>query len=101
MTPEKRRERADQLRKEIQELEAQVEVLDPSEWDRQFAVQLHDRFCHADHNETCGWYYEISWEGHTHARWLRRATQMMEAAGDRSSDGQKRILRVIDAFRAP
>lgn len=48
-------------------------------------IKLHDKFCHYDHTEGCGWHYEISkgihqWGGNgtAHHRWMETATNLVE-----------------------
>ena len=41
---------------------------------RGLAFDLHDRFCHFNHTDGCGWHYEKEdWQGNAHQYWLDRA----------------------------
>lgn len=47
-----------------------------------FATLLHDKFCHHDHANSCGWYYE-TWESprpHDRQRYLIKARALLAFA---------------------
>lgn len=46
------------------------------------AIYLHDKFCVADHNDKCGWHWEVNgmkhnWSGIEHSHWLRASNQLI------------------------
>lgn len=50
------------------------------------AVQLHSLFCHSEHTESCGWFYEMDnevddWSRDTHARYLDKAERFIKLLG--------------------
>lgn len=79
----------EQLKQEITEKQAQLERLEQEQ--RQIessgpeyvlAVELHEKLCHWNHTDGCGWYYEIhngihDWTGSSHKRYLEKSIKMM------------------------
>lgn len=67
----------------IQKLKTQRERLLSLPEDKQLAEFLHQRKCHSDHTEVCGWFYEIqdkehNWKGYAHADYLKKARKILK-----------------------
>lgn len=50
---------------------------------KQLAIMLHTRLCHANHTDQCGFYYEIDgieddWTRYTHKTYLEKADNMLK-----------------------
>lgn len=74
---------AKQRQKELEELRRKEEALKAGE-PRAVAEFLHEKECHWNHTDGCGWLYE-TWEGasgdsSTRASWLRKAERLVEYA---------------------
>lgn len=68
-----------ELNKALEKEKQKVEVINKLPPAAQFAIVIHDNFCNSNHDDRCGWYYEIgefethNWERSTHAYWLEKA----------------------------
>lgn len=72
--------RITELLEEIAELENEISKL------KQLAILLHLKLCHFNHNDGCGWAYEISsgvhnWNGNTHLEYLDKARDLVDDSG--------------------
>ena len=71
-----------QKKKELADLEKQLESAKAEPEDIKLARKLHDMLCEWNHTEGCGWYYEFrdkkeDWTGHAHAQYLGKARRLM------------------------
>lgn len=51
---------------------------------QRMAILLHDKLCHSNHTDQCGWYYEIDgikhdWTGYAHKTYLEKANKLIES----------------------
>ncbi len=93
----------DRLANEIADLEtklaqkkAEQEQFNTQEPIERVAEAMHATYCHFEHTETCGWYYEKTWTDWTHARYLERAKEIFAAIPD-----VDRIMQYIPLFGRP
>lgn len=91
----------ERLRQELAELEAEEQRLLSLSDDARLAEELHAMQCNWNHTDGCGWFYEVhksvvDWHGHSHARWLHKAREVMKVLPDMSVD---EILRVASAIK--
>lgn len=53
--------------------------------DKRLAMKLHHKFCHDNHTDMCGWFYEIKngedvWTDSEHSRWLKKANELLRVS---------------------
>jgi len=94
----------DKLQQEIEEKRSQLQKLQDEQKNIQLsgpeyvlAVELHEKLCHWNHADGCGWYYEIhdgvhDWNGSAHKSYLRKAQTIFITTGMDLDD----VLRVIE-----
>lgn len=86
-----------------------VSVIGPSKDRFGLATRLHERFCHTNHEDGCGWDWEGNkWDGYAHKEWLKKADSFLEAADRviRTCHGSahetepvlEEILKVVEIF---
>ena len=80
-----------QLEKELAEAKAEKKRVEELEFnlsiEQLLAITLHDICCRTNHDDGCGWYYDISggvhiWNGASHANWLHKAVTCAKVADD-------------------
>ncbi len=89
-------DKIEQMRKELEELEAaqkEEERLTPV---YKLAIALHENLCHANHTDGCGWYYEFKnkrhdWDGNSHSWYLEKAVKLKEELHKNQIDLQQAI----------
>lgn len=65
---------------------------------QQLAIQLHKSQCGWNHDDGCGWYYEMengvhNWQGSEHTSWLGRAKKLIA-----DMDGADAAMKAVKAF---
>jgi len=61
-------------------------IVEPTVYDndvQKIAVMLHKMFCTDNHNDGCGWFYEVSnnihdWKGFEHSSWYEKAKEVLD-----------------------
>ena len=84
-----------QLKKKIEELEKCVSVKTPHD----LADLLHEKMCHYNHADGCGWHYEMKnghhdWSGNAHHEYLKKAQRMLNVVND-----PELIAQLIEAYQ--
>lgn len=93
------KEKEEQLRElklRKKKLEAKVEPR------HEVAQMLHSLFCHSEHTESCGWFYEMEdkiddWSRSTHGRYLDKADRFIRLLG---IDQAKKALNALSKVQA-
>lgn len=72
----------EQKQRELDKLLAQKEQLESLGPAYLLAVELHDKLCHSNHADGCGWFYEIKdgehqWERRAHVEYLEKAKNVL------------------------
>lgn len=66
-------------RDQLTQAREQHETADPV---YELAISMHDKLCHWNHTDGCGWHYQIKngihdWNEHDHRIWLNKAVLVM------------------------
>lgn len=73
-----------QLRAQLAEEEAKLTKFTQMTEAQRLATEIHDRTCHLEHTEMCGWFYETGWtekdHAWTHERYLEKAERLLQIA---------------------
>lgn len=97
------------LREEMAKLQAAIERAEREEKElaalplgERVAVTMHDLMCFHDHNEGCGWLYEMrdgrhDFRGSAHQHWLKRATTVINRLSATGVVDHDQIVDVIKA----
>ena len=73
---------------------------------QRLAIMLHDKNCRHNHEDACGWYYEIAsgnivnWNGSSHNSWLEKANRIisnLRFIDDTMNDAK--IIAVVQAIK--
>ena len=83
--------RQEQRRQEIANLQSRLVQLQKEEHDEEVSSQipqeerdlaeiLHDKMCHANHTDGCGWGYESNWQHGVHNEYLTKARRLLRIA---------------------
>lgn len=61
--------------------------------ERQMAEKLHDKLCHSNHTDACGWYYG-NWDKRTyeHRRYLEKAQKVLKITD------KETIIKIVEAL---
>jgi len=51
----------------------------------QLAKLIHEKTCHYNHADQCGWFYEKNWEGSTRGGYLKKANNIIDKGVDLQS----------------
>ena len=83
----------------LAELKEELEQAERTEPVFILAEQLHDMLCTRNHEEDCGWYYEIhnkkhNWDGNTHSRWITKAQRLQNKCVELNTS----VDTVIESF---
>lgn len=70
------------LQSQIEELEKQKKTLLNMSLEHRIAVELHSLLCKSNHEDQCGWYYEIknnehNWNGYAHLSYYGKAVRFL------------------------
>lgn len=70
-----------ELKAKQAEIEQEITRLQGLSPDERLAELLHEKLCHHNHIDGCGWYYEIDdpkvWIQHAHKRYLDQARRIL------------------------
>ena len=80
-----------QHKEAISKLEVALEEAKLEPPDQQLAKELHSMLCTWNHEDGCGWYYEITnkkddWSKDTHGRYLSKARSLMHKCKEQRID---------------
>lgn len=94
-------QKRDRLIKEQEEVERQIAARAKWTETQRLAVDLHEMSCRLNHDDMCGWFYEIDrgfhdWGRFTHTQYLARAADLRRALPDSNN---AEILRIGKIFR--
>lgn len=71
---------------------------------KRVAIDLHDALCRSNHDDGCGWGWEIApapfghnWQGWAHKRWLDHAERVIEKFPHLTSD---EFIELAEFFRS-
>jgi hypothetical protein len=80
-----RLEQIRRLKEELESLEAAEKAESELPVEQRLATVLHSIFCHANHTDGCGWFYETEWDalrkwgkGSSHAHYLEWANRLIK-----------------------
>lgn len=67
--------------------ERRKKYINSLEPEKQLAIFLHSKLCHNNHNDMCGWFYEIrdiedDWSRYEHQHWLSKAREFLTVTND-------------------
>lgn len=66
----------------IEKFERMIREEQARQPDQNLAIALHSALCHWNHEDQCGWFYEIrnevhNWNGSSHSTYLEKAQKLM------------------------
>ena len=83
-------------RQELAAAEAKLADFQAMEPAKQLATTIHDKTCHMEHTETCGWFYENDWnQGWTKKRYLRQANKILEVV---DFDEAMKVVALLNTY---
>lgn len=93
-------------KEELEKLQAEYDELVNLSPECIIADYIHDKMCHHNHTDGCGWYYE-DWKnpGHAHKLYIAKAQQLMRAVSNlmhsNASDNDiiKLCCHIVDCFK--
>lgn len=50
---------------------------DPLKSEEVLAIKLHEKLCRLNHTDGCSWFYEQTWDGGRHQRYLEKAKNIL------------------------
>ncbi len=88
-----------QLKAELAKLEKEDADYAAMSEDKKIADALHSKFCHHNHTDACGWFYDKGdWTEYSRKEYIDKAHTLMRFCKENNIEAEK-IINLITAIR--